>query len=103
MYRVLLNVPKTCPLPALCWELGGIQMKYRVIMKKLLFLWHLNNLEEGSLAKKGTPGSENTELTWFGARMSRLHDDPQPSRPICSQDVQDKVEEQGKKVDTKRE
>ena len=52
MYRVLLNVPKTCPLPALCWELGGIQMKYRVIMKKLLFLWHLNNLEEGSLAKE---------------------------------------------------
>ena len=27
-------------------------MKYRVIMKKLLFLWHLNNLEEGSLAKE---------------------------------------------------
>ena len=51
MYRVLLNVPRTCPIPALCWETGGIQMKYRVIMKKLNFLWHLDNLDEGTLAK----------------------------------------------------
>ena len=52
MYRILLNVPRTCPIPALCWEMGGIQMKYRVIMKKLNFLWHLKNLEEGALAKE---------------------------------------------------
>ena len=52
MYRNLLNVPRTCPLPALCWEFGGIQMRYRVIMKKLNFLWHLDNLEDGSLAKE---------------------------------------------------
>ena len=51
MYRVLLNVPRTCPIPALCWELGGIQMRYRVIQAKLIFLWHLDNLEDGTLAK----------------------------------------------------
>ena len=51
MYRVLLNVPQTCPISALCWELAGIQMKYRVIQKKLIFLWHLDNLEVGALAK----------------------------------------------------
>ena len=52
MYRVLLGVPKTCPIPALCWELGGIQMRYRIAMKKLTFIWHLQNLEEKSLAKE---------------------------------------------------
>jgi hypothetical protein len=51
MYRVLLNVPRTCPIPVLCWELGGIQMRYRVIQAKLIFLWHLDNLEDGTLAK----------------------------------------------------
>ena len=52
MYRTLLNVPKTCPIPALCWDLGGIQMKFRIKQKKLEFLWHLLDLEEGALAKE---------------------------------------------------
>ena len=52
MYRVLLNVPRTCPLPALCWDLGGIQMRYRIVMKKLNFIWHLDNLDDSSLAKQ---------------------------------------------------
>ena len=52
MYRTLLNVPKTCPLPSLCWDMGGIQMKFRIILKKLQFMWHLINLEEGALAKE---------------------------------------------------
>jgi hypothetical protein len=52
MYRVLLNVPRTCPIPALCWDLGGIQMRYRVIMNKLIFIWHLDNLEDSALAKQ---------------------------------------------------
>jgi hypothetical protein len=52
MYRILLNVPKTCPKPALCWEMGGIQREFRIVLKKLNFLWHLNNLDEGTLAKE---------------------------------------------------
>ena len=52
MYRILLDVPRTCPIPALCWELGGIQMKFRIMSKKLNFLWHLKNLKEGTLANE---------------------------------------------------
>ena len=52
MYRVLLNVPRTCPIPALCWDLGGVQMRYRILMKKLNFIWHLDNLDDSSLAKQ---------------------------------------------------
>ena len=52
MFRVLLNVPQTCPKPALCWEMGSLQMKFRIISKKLNFLWHLKNLEDSSLANE---------------------------------------------------
>ena len=52
MYRTLLCVPKTCPLPSLCWDMGGVQMKFRIISKKLEFVWHLVNLEDGTLAKE---------------------------------------------------
>ena len=52
MYRILLNVPKTSPTPSLCWDMGGIQMRFRIITKKLEFLWHLLNLEDGALAKE---------------------------------------------------
>ena len=52
MYRTLMNVPITCPTPSLCWDLGGIQMKFRINQKKLEFLWHLINLEDGALAKE---------------------------------------------------
>ena len=52
MYRTLLAVPRTSPLPSLCWDFGGIQMRFRIIMKKLDFLWHLVNLENDTLAKE---------------------------------------------------
>ena len=52
MYRTLLSVPRTCPLPSLCWDMGGLQMKYRVIIKKLEFLWHLVHLEKDTLASE---------------------------------------------------
>jgi hypothetical protein len=45
-------VLKTCPIPALCCDLGGIQMKFRIKQKQLEFLWHLLDLEEGALAKE---------------------------------------------------
>ena len=52
MYRTLLSVPRTCPIPALCWDMGALQMRLRIKQKKLEFLWHLNNLEDGTLAKE---------------------------------------------------
>ena len=52
MYRTLLAVPITSPLPSLCLDMGGTQMRFRIIKRKLEFLWHLVNLEEETLAKE---------------------------------------------------
>ena len=52
MYRSLLSTPKSTPTPALCWDMGGILMKYRIIIKKMIFLNHIQNLGEKSLAKE---------------------------------------------------
>jgi hypothetical protein len=52
MYRTLLCVPKSTPMPALCWDMGGILMKYRIMQKKLVFLSHLKNLDKSTLARQ---------------------------------------------------
>ena len=51
-YRCLLAVGTGCPIPSLYWETGGLLMKYRIIKKKLLFLHHVTNLPNCSLAKE---------------------------------------------------
>ena len=33
MYRVLLSCPKSTPRAALLWDMGGVKMKYRIMMK----------------------------------------------------------------------
>ena len=62
MYRTLLNVPKTCPTPSLCWDMGGTQIKFRIIAKKLEFLWHLLHLEDGALAKDILTAQKNQRM-----------------------------------------
>ena len=52
MYRTLLSVPKSTPTPALCWDMGGTLMRFRVIQKKLGFISHVKNLEMSSLARQ---------------------------------------------------
>ena len=52
LYRMLLAVPRTTPVPSLAWDLGGVKMKFRIIAKKLLFVHHLTNLGDQSLAKE---------------------------------------------------
>ena len=49
-YRYLLATPRTCPIPALLWETGGLMMEHRIAQKKLLFYHHLINLPKNSLA-----------------------------------------------------
>lgn len=51
-YRRLLAVGSRCPIPSLYWETGGILMKYRILMKKLLFLHHISSLPDSCLAKE---------------------------------------------------
>ena len=51
-YRNLFNNPFTTPKAALIWEVGGMKMKYRIILNKLLFMNHIVNLDNGTLAKQ---------------------------------------------------
>ena len=51
-YRCLFAVGSGCPIPSLYWETGGILMKYRILMKKLLFLHHLATSPTDTLAKE---------------------------------------------------
>ena len=52
LYRNLLNVPHTTPKASLIWEVGGLKMKYRIMMKKLIFMNHILHLGENTLAKQ---------------------------------------------------
>ena len=50
--RCLLGVGTSCPIPLLLSETGSLLMEFRVMKKKLMFLHHLVNLSESSLAKE---------------------------------------------------
>ena len=50
--RCLLAVGSGCPVPLLLWETGTILMEFRILQKKLLFMHHLTNLPDSSLAKE---------------------------------------------------
>ena len=52
LYRSLLSVPHTTPKAALTWEVGGMMMKFRIMMNKLIFINHILNLNDNTLAKQ---------------------------------------------------
>ena len=52
LYRNILNVPHTTPKASLIWEVGGLKMKYRIMMNKLIFMNHIIHLGENTLAKQ---------------------------------------------------
>ena len=52
MYRTLLKCPKSTPDVAMTWDLGGFQMKNRIMQKKLIFMNHILHLDSKSLAKE---------------------------------------------------
>ena len=62
LYRMLLAVPKSTPVASLAWDLGGLKMKNRIIIKKLLFLHHLVGLDEQSLAAQVLRVQDNLDL-----------------------------------------
>ena len=62
LYRMLLAVPKTTPVASLAWDMGGLKMKYIIIIKKLLFLHHLKSLDNSTLAKQVLQVQDNHEL-----------------------------------------
>ena len=50
MYRSILNLPKSTPSPAMCLDLGGVLMKWRIVQRKLVFLHHILNQDKESLS-----------------------------------------------------
>ena len=52
--RIILATPRTCPIPALLWETGGLLMEHRITKKKLTFYHHLINLPSNTLAREVT-------------------------------------------------
>ena len=59
LYRSILDVPFTTPKAALIWEAGGMKMKFRIMMHKLLFMNHILHLGEDTLAKQIQVEQEN--------------------------------------------
>ena len=51
-YQVLLNTPRTTPKPGLYWFTGGMLMTNIIMVKKVLFLYHLIHLQKDSLASE---------------------------------------------------
>ena len=51
-YKCLFAVGSGCPTTALYVETGGIMIKYRILMKKLMFLHHLSTLPGDTLARE---------------------------------------------------
>ena len=60
----LFGTSKGCPTPIFYWDTGILTPENHIILKKLLFFHHLNQLSDNSLAKevltiqreKGLPG-----------------------------------------------
>ena len=51
-YKCLFAVGSGCPTTALYTETWGVMMKYRILMKKLMFLHHLSTLPDETLARE---------------------------------------------------
>ena len=51
-YRNLFDVPHTTPKAALIWEVGGMKMKFRIMMNKIISMNHIVNLKNDTLAKQ---------------------------------------------------
>ena len=48
--RSILAIPKSCPLPALCYESNTMLMKFRVYRQILNFIKHVHSQDDNSLA-----------------------------------------------------
>ena len=72
LLRSLLSVPISTPCPALDWDTASISVEYRVYQKKLLFLFHLENLEESSLANEIFVLQKNSNLPGFAKEGRQL-------------------------------
>ena len=63
-WRVVLDVPESCPKIALRCETYMTDMKWRIWQEKYLLLLRIQALEEGSLAKSVHKVAESKLLAW---------------------------------------
>ena len=93
--RCLFAVGTGCPTPLLYSETGILMMEFRILKKKLMFLHHLHNLHQSSLAKEvlslqtlnGLPGIVqecNSFLSNFGFNDLSLYSKCQFKRLVNS-------------------
>ena len=62
--RQLFNVASSCPRPALRSEAGVLSIKHQIYIEKLTLLFHIRNLEQGSLANQVY--EQQLEHSWPG-------------------------------------
>ena len=51
-YRYLFATPISTPSPALLWETGGLTMRNRINMNKIMFFHQLMSLDESAVARR---------------------------------------------------
>ena len=51
-YRCLFRIGSGCPIVGFYWHCGDLFVENRILQMKLNFLYHLENLEDGALAKE---------------------------------------------------
>ena len=51
-YRYLFATPISTPSPALLWETGGLTMRNRININKVMFYHHLMSLDESAVASR---------------------------------------------------
>ena len=73
-YRVLLKTPKTCPTPGLLWFTGGTLILNKIIQNKLLFLFHLEHLNQNTLGKEVLQVQKKLELGLWNECMIHLRE-----------------------------
>ena len=50
--RIILRISISCPKPNYYWQSGSLTFENQILQRKLIFVYHLANLEEGSLARE---------------------------------------------------
>ena len=73
-YRNILSTPKSCPIPALLWETGGMLMEHRIAKNKIMFYHHIMNLPEDSLAYQIAKMQESLAFPGLIAECKQLLD-----------------------------
>jgi hypothetical protein len=71
-WRLILNVPESCPKLTLMCETFMIDMKYRIWIEKCQLLCRIKQLEANGLVKKIHNHCEENSLPGFGSEVKEI-------------------------------